>query len=60
MWIKDKVDLYIREMSEHSTSFDTYEWFEDESWTYVASWSKDVAMSTDSDEGVKTLNLVLD
>jgi hypothetical protein len=59
MWIKDKVDLYIRRIRQVATSFDTLAWQEDTFWTHVASWSQDVAMSTDSDEGVTTWNLNL-
>jgi hypothetical protein len=59
MWIKDNVDLYVRFIRERATSFDTVAWQEDPYWTYIASWSQDVAMSTDSSEGVTTwlLNL---
>lgn len=59
MWIKDKVDLYIRRIRQVATSFDTLEWREDNFWSFIASWPQDVAMSTDSDEGVTTWNLVL-
>jgi hypothetical protein len=57
MWIKDNVDLYIRAIRLKATSFDTLEWMEDANWTYIGTWSKDVAMSTNSNEGVATLNL---
>jgi len=53
MWIKDQVDLYIREVRLVNTSFDTLEW------KHVATWGKDVAMSTDSGEGKSTWNLNL-
>ena len=59
MWIKDNVDLFVREIRQNATSFDTLNWQEDASWTYVATWSKDIAMSTDSDEGYKTVNMNL-
>ncbi len=59
MWIKDNVDLYIRLIRQKATSFDTLAWIEDTDWTYIASWSKDTKMSTDSDEGYTTLNLNL-
>jgi hypothetical protein len=59
MWIKDKVDLYIRRIRQVATSFDTLAWQEDTFWTYIASWTQDVAMSTDSSEGVTTWNLNL-
>lgn len=59
MWIKDRVDLYIRQIRQVADSFDTLAWVEDPYWDYIASWTKDVALSTDSDEGVTALNLVL-
>lgn len=59
MWIKDNVDLYVKFIRQKATSFDTLAWIEDADWTYIASWSKDVKMSTDSSEGYKTWNLKL-
>lgn len=59
MWIKDSVDLYVVVIRLVATSFDTLAWQEDAHWTYVASWTRDVAMSTDSSEGVTTWNLNL-
>jgi hypothetical protein len=59
MWIKDNVDLYVRQIRQAATSFDTEDWIEDANWSYVATWSQDVAMSTDSSEGRETWNLVL-
>lgn len=59
MWIKDNVDLYVRQIREVATSFDTLDWVEDTNWTYIGTWSRDVAMSTDSSEGVEYWNLVL-
>ena len=59
MWIKDNVDLYVRLIRERATSFDTLAWQEDPHWTYVATWPQDVAMSTDSSEGVTTWTLNL-
>ena len=59
MWIKDQVDLYVRFIRERATSFDTLAWQEDADWTYVASWTRNVAMSTDSSEGFMTWTLVL-
>jgi hypothetical protein len=59
MWIKDNVDLYVRFIRNRATSFDTLAWIEDTDWTYIASWTRDVAMSTDSSEGATTWNLVL-
>ncbi|MBL8526917.1 MAG: hypothetical protein JNL68_04480 [Burkholderiales bacterium] len=59
MWIKDNVDLYVRFIRRRATSFDTLAWVEDPDWTYIASWSRDVPMSTDASEGFTTWNLVL-
>jgi hypothetical protein len=59
MWIKDNVDLYVRQIRQVATSFDTLDWQEDTFWTYVSSWPQDVAMSTDSSEGFTSWNLVL-
>ena len=59
MWIKDNVDLYVRFIRQKATSFDTLAWVEDSDWTYIASWTRDVPMSTDSSEGVTTWNLRL-
>jgi hypothetical protein len=59
MWIKDNVDLYVRFIRQVATSFDTLAWQEDPYWTYIASWSQDVAMSTDSSEGTTTWTLNL-
>lgn len=59
LWIKDQVDLYIREVRLKATSFDTLAWQEDSDWTFVGSWPMNYAMSTDPSEGVKAKMLVL-
>lgn len=59
MWIKDNVDLYVRFIDERMTNFGTLTWIEDDFWTYIASWTQDVAMSTDSSEGETTWTLAL-
>jgi len=59
MWIKDNVDLYVLQIRQKATSFDTLDWQEDSDWTYVGTWGQDVAMSTDSGEGTTTWNLNL-
>jgi hypothetical protein len=59
MWIKDSVDLYVQQIRHKATSFDTLAWTQDDAWTYVASWTQDVAMSTDSGEGATTWTLNL-
>lgn len=59
MWIKDNVDLFVRFIRQIATSFDTLAWVEDQNWTYIASWGRDVPMSTDSSEGVTAWKLVL-
>lgn len=60
MWIKDNVDLFVVFISRQATSFDTEEWQEDPHWTFINSWSQDVAMSTDPDEGRATWRLRLE
>ena len=52
MWIKDFVDLYVREIRLMATSFDTVAWIEDSTWTFIGRWGKDVALSWDLFEGV--------
>lgn len=59
MWINDNVDLYLEFIRQRATSFDTVDWLEDPDWSYVATWSQDVILSTDSSEGVTTWTLVL-
>jgi hypothetical protein len=59
MWIKDNVDLYVRQIRLRATSFDTLAWIEDPDWSYIASWTQDVAMSTDGGEGATTWTLNL-
>jgi len=59
MWIKDHVDLSIREIRSVATSFDTVGWQQESAWTVVGNWSQDVALSTDSNEGVTTWTLNL-
>lgn len=59
MWIKDNVDLYVVYIRQRATSFDTVDWIEDPNWSYVASWTQDVAMSTDSGEGTSSWTLAL-
>lgn len=59
MWIKDNIDLYVKEIRDVATSFDTMGWREDSDWEYIATWSKDIALSEDSSEGFSYLNLIL-
>jgi len=59
MWIKDNVDLYVKFIRQKATSFDTLAWIDDSDCTYIASWSQDAAMSTDSSEGTTTWTMVL-
>ena len=58
-WVKDKVDLYVKEIRNVATSFDTMAWQEDATWTFVGSWPMDVPMSTDFSEGAATWTLTL-
>lgn len=59
MWIKDSVELFVRQIRLKPTSFDTLAWQEDANWSQVGSWNQDVAMSTDSSEGTSTWTLNL-
>lgn len=59
MWIKDNVDLDVREIQVRNTSFDTVAWQEDSTWTYLGTWSQDVTLSTDFFEGFSTWDLAL-
>lgn len=59
MWIKDSVSLHVKEIRQRASSFDTLDWEDDRDWSYVGSWNRDVALSTDSDEGETTWNLRL-
>jgi hypothetical protein len=52
MWIKDFVDLSVREIRQKATSFDTLAWIEDSDWTPMGRWGKDVSMSWDLFEGL--------
>lgn len=53
MWIKDQVNVHVRIIRQRATSFDTLDWIEDNDWTFVGSFTQDVALSTDSREGVE-------
>lgn len=57
MWIKDNVDLSIKQVRQVATSFDTLAWKQDASWQAEANWSQDVALSTDGSEGVTTWSM---
>ena len=59
MWIKDNVSLYVRQLRLAATSFDTLDWKLDPDFSFIASWGKDIALSTDSSEGFTRLNLNL-
>ncbi|MBA2559150.1 MAG: hypothetical protein H0V07_04560 [Propionibacteriales bacterium] len=59
MWVKDKVDLSVKEVRLVPTSFDTVAWRQDSSWSIVGVWGQDVALSTDGSEGVTTWTLNL-
>jgi hypothetical protein len=59
LWIKDHVDLSIKQVRRVATSFDTLAWQQDATWTVIGNWAQDVAMSTDEDEGVTTWTLNL-
>ena len=60
MWIEDNVHLYVRFTRQKATfGFDTLAWSEDPDWTYITSWTRDVPMSTDPNEGLTTWDLKL-
>ena len=59
MWIKDNVDVHIKEVKPVTTGFDSFVWQQEASWTHIGTWSEDVAMSTDFFEGVPTWKLAL-
>jgi len=59
LWIEDSVELHVKQIRLKNTSFDTLAWTEDADWSHVASWKKDVVMSTDSSEGLKEWTLSL-
>ncbi len=56
MWIKDKIELYVRDIRWIPAALN---WQEDSSWSYIAYWGQDIEMSTDPDEGYAVLNLIL-
>jgi hypothetical protein len=55
MWIKDNVDLYVKFIRQRVG----FAWTQDKDWSYIATWSQDVAMSTDPKEGLTTWTLNL-
>jgi hypothetical protein len=57
MWIKDNVDIAVREIEKVPEGFDSWVWRESSAWIHVGTRSADVRMSTDSDEGVRTMVL---
>lgn len=57
MWTKDKVEIYVKEIRQLATSFDTLEWIEDSDWTKLGTWGADADLSTDSSEGSTTWTL---
>ena len=59
MWLKDNVDLNVKEVRQRATSFDTLDWMLDPDWRYLASWPRDVAFSRDPRQGSATWMLVL-
>jgi hypothetical protein len=59
MWIKDDVDLYVRHIRQHGSGIDTVKWMEDADWSFVGTWTKNVAMSADASEGVTRWDLAL-
>jgi hypothetical protein len=58
LWLKDNVDLFIKEIRNVATSFDTLAWVTDPTWEYVGTWSRDVVLSQDPAEGTAAWTLV--
>lgn len=58
-WVKDEVDLAIREIQRQADGFDMYNWGEDPTWTDLGIWTQDVAMSQDPAQGKATWSLKL-
>ena len=58
LWIKDKVDLYVKFIREQQKTYGSM-WREDPDWTYIGTWARDVALSRDPVEGVAKWTLVL-
>ena len=58
MWIKDKVEIFIKETHLVATSFDILAWQESPVWTRLGAWTQDVRISRDSSEGVTTWTLL--
>jgi hypothetical protein len=54
MWIKDQVDIYVKETRLGGGGGDPRYWGIVDDWFKLGSWTQDVAMSTDDDEGEKT------
>jgi len=59
MWIKDSVDLYVRQVRLKTSGIDSAFWQEDVGWNYIGSWPADKSMSQDPDEGFAVMNLSL-
>ena len=57
MWTKDQVDIWLKNIRQLATSFDTLDWIEDQDWTKLGSWTRDVNLSTDTSEGATTWTL---
>lgn len=53
-WIKDQVDVYVKEIRPGATGID---WVEDDYARHLGSWREDVPLSTYSDEGFRSWTL---
>lgn len=60
MWVKDQIDAYVRYINYHHIpgTIDAFEWVPDLNWTFVATFPRDIALSTDKKEGVTILHLI--
>jgi hypothetical protein len=54
LWIKDSVELFVREIRPSIHADGTVTWVESSEWTPVARWGKDAPISGDKREGTRT------
>ncbi len=58
MWTKDRVDIWVKEIKQVATSFDTLDWVEQD-WTHLGAWTQDTNLSWDGGEGFTTWTLLV-
>jgi hypothetical protein len=59
VWVKDAVDLFIREIKPLEDSKGQIHWVEDKVWTHVASWGRDIPLSATNEKAFQALTLKL-